>query len=221
MRAMSDLLGRLAELAAETVGTLGHVGVFLLMALEDVFPPIPSELVLPLAGFLVGQGRFDYLSILAASVAGSVLGGLIVYWVGRRLGEERLRRLVRRWGRFLLVDEADVDRAAGWFDRHGSAAVAIGRLVPGVRSVIALPAGIRHMPVLRFTLLSAAGATVWNGVLIGAGWMLGSQWERVSQYADLLVYGVLAASTVGVAWFVSRRVRRNRARSRQDAVDSR
>ncbi len=204
---MTELVGQLAAFVTNTVQTLGYPGIFLLMALEDVFPPVPSELILPLAGFLVGQGQFGFIPVVVWSTAGSVAGAVIVYAVGRGVGEDRVRSFLRDRGRYLLLRESDLDRAEGWFDRHGQAAVLLGRLVPGLRSGIALPAGMRRMPLARFVLLTAVGAGAWNTVLVAAGWLLGSQWQRISEYADLLTYAVLAVLVVTVAWFVVRRLR--------------
>lgn len=203
---MGDSLTGLVELVADVVYSLGYFGLFFLIALENLLPPIPSEVILPLAGFLVGQGRFSFWAVLVAATIGSVSGALILYWLGRQLGEERLRRFVRRFGRFLLLDESDLDRAAWWFDRYGGAVVFFGRLVPGVRSFISVPAGIERMPLLRFTVYTVGGSTLWNAVLVGFGWVLGDQWALVRQYAQWLQYALLMAAVAGIAWFLWRRL---------------
>ncbi len=202
---MTDLLAGLEGWVTDVVYSFGYVGVAFLIALQNVFPPIPSALILPLAGFLVGQGRFSFLPVLLAATAGSVVSALILYALGRRLGEERVRRLVGRFGRFAFVDEADLDRVNGWFDRRGGAAVLFGRLVPGVGTFVSLPAGFAGMPVPRFMVYTALGTGIWNGTFIGLGWALGARWRLVQQYSPVLQYAALAAAIVAIIWFLWRR----------------
>ena len=152
----------------------GYVLLAVLILLENLFPPIPSELLLPLAGSRVASGDFDYFPAVLAATAGSVAGALVLYGIGRVGG----RPLLLRQGRILRLDERRLDRADGWFDAHGPKLVLLGRLVPGVRSVVSVPAGLSEMPVARFVALTALGSTVWNAVLIGAGWALGARWRR-------------------------------------------
>ena len=202
---VGELVGRLGNLVTEIVERLGYVGVALLVALENVFPPIPSELILPLAGFLCAQGTFLLPVMVLAATMGSVGGGLVLYGVGARLGEARVRRAVRRYGQWLTLDEQDLDSADSWFDRHGGKAVFLGRLAPLIRSLVSIPAGFRRMPVSRFVLYTAAGSALWNSALIGAGWALGDRWHVVERYASILQYAVVAAIVVGLTWFVIRR----------------
>ena len=195
----------LTGVAADVIESLGTVGVGLLTLLETVFPPIPSEVVLPLAGFLAAQGHMSLVGAFVAATVGSVAGALILYWLGRRLGEDRAATLVAR---LPLVDRRDVDRAAAWFHRHGRSAVFVGRLIPGVRSMISLPAGAARMPALRFAGYTAAGSALWNGPLIGAGVGLGSSWDRVEQYAGVLDWIVIGGLVVVIALAIHRRIRR-------------
>ena len=210
---MTELMGRLADWVIEAIHTLGYLGVGVFVALENLVPPIPSELILPLAGFLAGQGRFSLPLVVAVATLGSTLGALVLYGLGRWLGEDRLRRFVAGPGRFLLLRERDLDQAAAWFQRHGGLAVFIGRLAPLVRSGISVPAGVERMPVWRFTIYTALGSGIWNGALVGLGWALGSQWPRVSQYAQWLSYTVLALLAAAIGWFVWRRRRQQRRQS--------
>lgn len=202
---MSNLLSDFADWVTGVIESLGYVGIASLIALENVFPPIPSELILPLTGFLAGQGRFWLPAAVQAATVGSVVGALILYGVARWLGEQRLRWLVGRFGKFLLLKEGDIDRASAWFSRHGGKAVLIGRLVPVVRSLVSIPAGFAPMPLSRFVLYTAVGSALWNGALIGLGWVLGDRWEQVQRYGQLLEYAVLAALVVGTGWFIWRR----------------
>lgn len=192
---------------AEVLTALGAPGVGLLALLETVFPPVPSEVVLPLAGFLAQQGRMGLAAVLVAATVGSVAGALVLYEAARRLGEERAVRLLAR---LPLVDASDARAATAWFARYGRWAVLLGRLVPGVRSLVSLPAGAAGMPVVPFAVLTAVGSLVWNALLVGAGYALGTRWEAVEQYAGLLDRVVVAASVAGLTWLVVRRVRAGR-----------
>lgn len=209
----SIAFGPFAELAkwvSDIVHSLGYLGVALLTALENLFPPIPSELILPLAGFLSGQGRFQLPVAIGAAVVGSTLGAGILYAAGRWLGEDRLRGLIRDQGRWLLLDEEDFDKAADWFGRHGGKAVFLGRLVPGVRSVISMPAGIEMMSIPRFALFTILGSAIWDGALVLLGWWLGSNWEMVETYGQYLEYGTLIVIVGGLGWWVKRRWNKKR-----------
>ena len=198
-----DLTG-LAGWVADVIAALGPVGVALLVALENLFPPIPSEVVLPLAGFLAGQGRMALPLVVAGATVGSVTGALVLYAVGATLGRERVLRMADRMP---LTDREDVERSEAWFDRHGGTAVLTGRLVPVVRSLISVPAGVERMPLGRFTLYTALGSAGYNTVLVLAGYLLGSQWKTVGQYSNVLNYAIVAAIVLAVAWLVVRRLR--------------
>lgn len=202
---MGDSFGGLADLITDIMESLGYVGIAALVALENVFPPIPSELILPLAGFLAGQGQFWLPAVVAAATVGSVVGALVLYGLGAWLGEVRLRGVVRRYGKFVLLTENDLDRAIDWFDRRGATAVLVGRLMPVVRSLVSIPAGLNRMPIGRFVVYTAIGSTVWNGALVGLGWVLGDRWQDVNQYGKYLEYAVLALVAGVVVWFVWRR----------------
>lgn len=184
---------------SDVLAALGAVGVAVLTLLEVVFPPLPSEVVLPLAGFLSSQDRLSLLGAVIASTSGSTLGALGLYWLGRRLGADRVRSIMRR---IPLMEGDDLDRAQHWFDRHDRSAVFIGRMVPGVRSLISLPAGFSEMPVGPFLLYTAGGSVVWNVALIGAGYLLGDRWQSVGRYSDWLNAAVVAALVLAVGKFV-------------------
>lgn len=202
---MSDHLADLTGWITDVVGSLGYLGVAVLIAVENLFPPLPLELILPLAGQVAGQGQLSVVGVMVAATAGSVAGALILYALASRFGEARLRRLIGRFGGLLLLDEADLDRARGWFDRHGARAVLIGRVVPVVRGVVSIPAGLAQMPLGRFVAYTALGSGLYNGLLVGIGWALGSHWGLVHRYARLLDYGALVAVAAAAAWLVWRR----------------
>lgn len=194
--------------AADVIDKIGLAGVAVLVALENVFPPIPSELILLLTGFNVSEGRFDFVSGVIAATVGSVVGAYFLYAVGRLVHEDRLEKLLAGVGKYLGLKKSDVHKGFQWFERHGTAVVFFGRLIPVVRSVVSIPAGAEKMPVLRFTLLTAAGSLVWNIVWVAIGWGLGDQWEKAGTWGDYLQYGVIAAILLGLTVIVIRARRR-------------
>ncbi|MCS5729039.1 DedA family protein [Herbiconiux moechotypicola] len=187
---------------------LGAPGAGLAVFAENLFPPIPSEVILPLAGFAASRGELDLVAAIVFCTLGSVLGALALYGLGAWLGRERMRAIARR---LPLVDVHDVDRTEAWFARHGTKAVFFGRMLPLFRSFISIPAGIERMTLWKFLLLTAAGSLIWNTVFILAGFWLGEQWHVVEQYTDVLQYVVIGAVVLAVLWFVVARVRKHRA----------
>ncbi|WP_299037161.1 DedA family protein [uncultured Pseudokineococcus sp.] len=205
-QAVGGLTG-LSGALARFIAAIGEPGVFVATVLETVVPPVPSEVTLPLAGFIAAQGGMSLVLALVAATLGSLVGALALYWLGRAFGEARA---VAWMARVPLVDREEVEHAVGWFHRHGSASVFVGRLVPGVRSLVSIPAGATRMSLPRFCLLTAAGSLLWNAFLVGGGYALGSQFERVEQYAQYIDYAVIAVLVVLLAWFVRSRVQRAR-----------
>ncbi|GAA0270807.1 DedA family protein [Cryptosporangium japonicum] len=191
----------------DVVELLGPFGVGLLVLLENLFPPIPSEIILPLAGYLSGTGRLNVVTVIVAATLGSVIGALALYWLGAAVGEDRIRVWLRK---LPLMQESDLDRAQSWFDRHGGTAVLIGRIIPVVRSLISVPAGVQRMPVWKFTLYTTIGSGVWNTIFVVLGYVLGNQWETVGQYSDILNYVVIGAIVLSVVYFGWKRVLRVR-----------
>ncbi|WP_181296089.1 DedA family protein [Pseudomonas sp. Q2-TVG4-2] len=175
----------------EVVSAFGYLGVFALMLLENIFPPIPSELIMPLAGFVAARGELNFAAVIAVGTAGSVVGALPWYYAGAKLGQERMKRLAKRWGHWLTLSPEDIDKASGWFDRHGKGAVFFGRLMPAVRTLISVPAGIVGMPMALFLIYSTLGSLIWTALLALAGFVLESQYEKVSQYLDPISTGVV------------------------------
>ncbi|HET6479724.1 MAG TPA: DedA family protein [Actinoplanes sp.] len=201
--------GGLTGWVASVIESLGEVGVGLLVALENLIPPIPSEIVLSLGGYLASEGRVNLLLVFVAATLGSVGGALLLYWLGYGLGEERLRRWLDR---IPLVDADDLDKADHWFERHANAAVLFGRCAPVVRSLISIPAGASHMPLGLFVLFTTIGSGVWNAIFVGGGYALGSRWqdlERYSQYFDYAIW-VLLVCTIG-SWVLKKLRKRRRA----------
>jgi membrane protein DedA with SNARE-associated domain len=187
-----------------TVSAGGYPALGGLILAENLFPPIPSELILPLAGFYVGQGEMTFVLAVLAATLGSLAGALILYAVARFGG----RRVVLRFGKVLRIKGSDLDRADHWFDRHGAPIVLFGRLVPGARSLVSIPAGLSEMPVLKFTALTALGSTVWNCALIGAGWALGEHYEKVGGIVGPIGTAVVGLCVLAVIALVFRAYRK-------------
>jgi membrane protein DedA with SNARE-associated domain len=172
------------EWIVTVIERLGIAGVAALTFLENVFPPIPSELVIPLASFVAARDGSHVAIVIAAGTAGSLGGAGVWYVLGRRVGEQRFRRWVSRHGKWLTLGVKDLDRAQAWFKRHGPAAVFVGRLIPGVRTFVSLPAGFAGMPAVPFLLWSALGTVIWTAALAYAGVMLQASFTVVSHYID-------------------------------------
>lgn len=192
------MLGSLSQWIAENLAAFGYPGLVAALLIENLFPPIPSEAVLPLAGFLVSRGDMGFLSAVLAATLGSLLGAYALYALGLWGG----RPLVLRYGRWLRVKEGDLDRAEGWFERYGGSVVFFARMVPGARSVVSVPAGMLRMPLGSFTLLTALGSAAWNVLLIGAGWYLGANWPRVGDVVGSMsnvVLVILLAAGLGAS----------------------
>ena len=200
---LTGLVGWIVDLIA----AVGAVGVGIAVALEVVIPPIPSEVVLPLAGFLAGRGELGYWPAVVWSTAGSLAGALGAYWLGAALGRERVGRL---WARIPLSEPEDLDRADAWFADHQRRAVFFGRFVPVVRSLISVPAGVAHMPLPTFVLYTALGSAIWNVVFITLGYELGARWRSVGRYSDVLNLVTLVVVVVVVGWSAGRRIRHRR-----------
>ena len=178
------------------IASLGYVGVAILTFLENIFPPIPSEVVIPLAGFVAAQGDLRIGVVIATATLGSLAGATAWYTLGRRIGEKRVRAWVDRHGKWLTLSVTDVDRAQLWFRRHGKAAVLLGRLMPGVRTFVSLPAGFSAMPIGPFLLYSALGTVLWTAALAYAGVLLQANFTAVGDYLNIVtnvLFGVMGA----------------------------
>ncbi|MEY9214510.1 DedA family protein [Thermobifida halotolerans] len=198
------------------MGTLGGPGAGLIIALENVFPPIPSEAVLPLAGFAASRGELGLVEAVAWTTAGSVVGALVLYWLGALLGRDRVRRIAARMP---LAKVSDIERTEAWFLRHGTKAVFFGRMVPLFRSFVSIPAGIERMPVPLFVALTATGSLIWNTVFVLSGYLLGENRILVERYAGLVSKGVVVAVGVAVLYFAVVRVRElRRAKNGDDRL---
>lgn len=202
----------LIEWLLDVADKMGGPGVALLIFLENIFPPIPSEVILPTAGVTVGRGQHSFLSILLFATLGSLVGAWVLYGIGYAIGAER----VRGWfDKLPLIEVEDFDKVNDWFSKHGNAGVFFGRFVPGIRSLISIPAGTYKMPILQFSALTAIGSAIWNAIFIGFGAALGTQWHIIEPYTDLFskfAYAVIAGL---ILWFIIKRIMRNRRRDAQ------
>jgi membrane protein DedA with SNARE-associated domain len=196
--------------ATDLMERLGAPGAGLAVALENLFPPLPSELILPLAGFAASRGDLGLISAIVFTTLGSVVGALALYGVGAGLGRDRTRAIAAK---LPLVKVQDVDKAEDWFNRHGPKAVLIGRLVPVVRSLISVPAGVERMSVALFLPLTAIGSLVWNSLLILAGYQLGERWHVVESSVGIFQKLVIAGAVAAVVWFVVVKLRARRSAS--------
>ncbi len=217
------MLGDLANWVQDVINQFGYFGVALLVVIENVFPPIPSEIVLPFAGFVAqqsastanvaadaAQSDTTVIGMMIAATVGSVVGALILYFVSAAIGPERLRAFVERFGKWFGVKSADLVRAEAWFDRRSTAAVLVGRCVPLIRSIVSIPAGFRRMKLTSFVMLTAIGSAVWNIALIGAGAVLGDQWERVGEFVGVFQWLVIVAVLLLLVRFVVSRLKKRR-----------
>jgi membrane protein DedA with SNARE-associated domain len=209
---MDGIVGWVVDL----MEALGAPGVGLAIALENVFPPLPSEVFLPLAGFAASRGELSLVAAIVWTTIGSVVGALALYGLGAALGRNRLRAIADR---IPLVDVGDIDKAEAWFTRHGPKAVFFGRMVPLVRSMISVPAGVERMSIPLFLALTAAGSLIWNSIFVVAGYLLGENWHVVESYAGILSKVVLVAIAIAVVVFVILRIRRRGADVPADRAD--
>ncbi len=210
MDAGAENLNAIAAWAVSLMETLGGVGAGIAIARENLFPPLPSEIILPLAGFTAAKGTLGLVEVLIWTTVGSIVGALALYGIGAWLGRRRMYAIAQRMP---LIKIEDIERTEAWFERHGSKAVFFGRMIPIFRSLISIPAGIERMPLIRFTLLTAAGSAIWNTIFVLAGYYLGANWHIVEDYAGIFQKVVIAAVVVAfVVWLVIRvrQLRRNR-----------
>jgi len=196
----------MSEWITSTMNSLGYLGIGLLMFLENLFPPIPSELIMPLAGFTIAQGKMEFIPVILAGVLGTMVGALPWYYVGKLVGEENLKRLANKYGKWISVSSRDIEKVDNWFDKHGEKAVFFGRLVPGIRTLISLPAGLSEMPLVPFLLYSTIGTLLWVGLLTYCGYLLGSQYYILEEYIgpiSKIVFVVLLVALV--VWILKKK----------------
>jgi membrane protein DedA with SNARE-associated domain len=198
--------------------SLGYWGIGILMFLENLFPPIPSELIMPLAGYTASlpDGKLQLVPSIAAGVIGTVLGALPWYFAGSILGAERLERLADRYGKWITVSSKDIISSKNWFGKYGNKAVLLGRLVPVIRTLISIPAGIARMPLAPFLIYSTIGTVLWTTFLTGTGYLLGKNYTLVDKYLSPVSKIVLIAIIIAVVTFFALRILKQKKQVQQD-----
>ncbi|WP_330176035.1 DedA family protein [Streptomyces sp. NBC_01498] len=207
------IAGSVQQWVTSLMDTLGAPGAGLAIALENLFPPLPSEVILPLAGFAAGAGKMGLLAAVLWTTAGSVVGALALYGLGAWLGRERTIALASK---VPLVKASDIEKSEDWFARHGTKAVFFGRMVPVFRSLISVPAGVERMPLPVFLGLTTLGSAIWNTAFIMAGYLLGENWTKVSGYVSTYSKIILGVVALALVAFVVRRVVRSRKENRKE-----
>jgi membrane protein DedA with SNARE-associated domain len=208
----------MTEWIVNTMNSLGYLGIGLLMFLENLFPPIPSELIMPLAGYTASlpDGKLQLVPSIAAGVIGTVLGALPWYFAGSILGAERLERLADRYGKWITVSSKDIISSKNWFDKYGNKAVLLGRLVPVIRTLISIPAGIARMALVPFLVYSTIGTILWTTFLTGAGYLLGKNYTLVDEYLSPVSKIVLVVIIIAVVAFFAIRLLNQKKQSQKD-----
>jgi len=211
MSILTDIFGFIGSFALSTISQLGYVGIFFLMMFESMIVPVPSEFVMPFAGFLVAQGKFNFLLVILSSTIGSITGSLIFYYLGKIKGHT----LVEKYGKYVLVDTEHIKKTELWFNKRGDITIFLARLIPVVRHLISLIAGIGLMNVKKFTIYTILGAALWNGILTYLGIFLGEHWNEVSRYMENLDLVIVILLIVGCLYFLYRHLGRMKKTTEQ------
>ncbi len=204
---MDLFLSNFTETILFVIESTGYIGIILLIALESVFAPIPSELILPMTGFLVSKGELSHIGAILSATLGSIIGALVLYYLSRKLGEKRVISASEKYGKWLGISKSDVKKSMGWFEKYGTKVVLFGRVIPTLRSIVSVPAGITEMDIKKFILYTGIGSAIWNTALISIGWSLGENWKQVQQYTKYVEYIVIAL-IIGVMIFLFGRRKR-------------
>jgi Uncharacterized membrane-associated protein len=189
----------------------GYLGILLMIALENLFPPIPSEVILTFGGFMTTYTNLTPIGVIVTATLGSLVGAVILYFIGRFLGVERLERIIERWGRVLRVKKEDIRKADAWFDKYGYWAVLLCRMIPLIRSLISIPAGMSGMRFVPFMLFTTIGTLIWNSILVTLGTAVGDNWNEIVEFMDVysnVVYALIAAAVIAVVVLYVRRARK-------------
>lgn len=207
---MSEIMDHVRVWIEQIILLLGYPGIALVMLAENLFPPIPSELVMPFAGFLAASGKLNVTAAIVAGTTGSVLGAVVLYYIGRWADEPIVRRFLRRYGKWIQISESDLNRVLGSFDRYGQPIVFFGRLIPIVRSLISVPAGMHRMPLGTFLLFTLLGSAIWTSLLTFAGVFLGENWQQILAFTKQYERFTLALIAFVVIVFLVVRFRQSR-----------
>lgn len=205
---INDLISFFVNWGMNVMETVGYPGLAFIVFFETVVLIIPSEAVLPAAGFLASDGRLQPGLAIVAATIGSLAGAMLFYGFGAWFGEARVRMVVRRWGGWIGIKQRDVDLAQAWFRRYGASAVLVCRIIPVLKSLISIPAGVQRMPLGSFLFWTLIGSAFTNSLLIGAGWLLGDNWHRVEAYTKPLTYLVIVVVLLAAGWWIWNRILR-------------
>jgi membrane protein DedA with SNARE-associated domain len=197
-----SVLEKITEFGLLIIESIGYIGIFIVSFLENVFTPVPSEAIIPFAGILVSQGKLEVFWVILAATAGSVAGAYVFYGLGYWMGSTRFRNFIIKWGKYIFVSEKDIDRAEKWFSKYGYWAVLLCRVIPIVRSVISIPAGYVKLPIIKFTILTAIGTSIWSTFLVFLGVIFGEAYDTILPVIDKLDYVVYAVLGVAVLFFL-------------------
>lgn len=187
---------------------LGYFGIALLMFLDNVFPPIPSEIIMPSAGFAASQGQLQIVGVIIAGSIGSLLAAAVIYYIGRKISHQAIFNFVEKYGKYLFIKKQEVEKSLVWFEKYGHRIVFFGRMVPAVRSLISLPAGMSHMPFWKFMLYSGLGTIIWTTFLAYVGFHFGNNTELMSQIFSQVGYVMIAIVLIIIAYVIYRRKRK-------------
>ena len=202
MGIISEILGQIALFCISAISSMGYLGIGFLMILESMIFPIPSELVMPFAGFLIAEGKMTFFWVVFSSIIGSLIGSLLSYYIGLKGG----KKFLVKYGKYFLLNEEHLFKTEKWFSKKGELTIFIGRFIPIVRHFISIPAGFGRMNLKRFILYTAIGAGIWNSFLMYVGFVLGNNWESISHYSDYLSWGVLIILIILGIYFVVKRL---------------
>jgi membrane protein DedA with SNARE-associated domain len=206
MYILTEVLGAIAAFCISVISSIGYFGVFLLMIMESMILPVPSELVMPFAGFLIASGEMNFWMIVIFATLGSLVGSLISYYLGKYGGN----KLVLKYGNYFLLNEEHLKKTEKWFSKKGELTIFIGRFIPIVRHIISIPAGIGKMNLKKFMIYTLIGAGIWNAFLTYIGFILGNNWERIQEYSDYVSFGVLAILVVLIGYFVYKQIKKKK-----------
>jgi membrane protein DedA with SNARE-associated domain len=200
------------QIITQVIMTFGYPGVFLVMLSENLIPILPSELILPFAGFLVYTEELSLLGVLIAATIGTTIGASVMYFLGARVGMDRLRHFFRRYGKYLLLREKDLDKSMSFFERHGKKSVIFGMLLPGVRNLISIPAGLDRMPLRKFLVIAVFSTATWNIIWIGIGMWLGRNWMSVLEFVDAYELFFGGVIVILILFLIIRRLRESKTK---------
>lgn len=203
---IGELLGTLTTFAIDLVSSTGYLGIIMAMAAENIFPPIPSEAVMPMAGYLTTTGRFNLGLTILSGVLGSLIGAVVLYYIGVWAGNLAFKSFLDRYGRFFMTTSKDLEAAEKWFEKHGEKSVLLTRIIPIVRSIISIPAGFIKMPIKKFMIFTTVGTTIWTTFLTVVGVVLGENWDKIGPVMKKLDFLVVGIFVVLVSYYVYRKV---------------